>query len=698
MTMIQSLDALFNPRRLALVGASDSNIFARTAVANAMSFMAAGDFALVNARLSEVAGRVTVATCQEIEGGIDAAILLSSYKRARIDLDDAATAGAKAVVVLSQGWGEAGEEGIHRQAELVAAAKDHGIALLGPNSLGCANTGMGRAMAAFAGIPPTPGPIALLSQSGALANGILSYAGTRGVGFSLIATTGNEAMVTLSDLLAYAVEHEQTKAIAMFAETIRDPATFLAATQRAADLGKAVVIVKAGSSEIAARTAASHTGAVVGDDRVIDAVFGQHGVIRVDSLEDLVVTAQLAARSGALSAPGFAAVSISGGACDLIADRAHDEGLRIALPSAASVAAMEATLPDGVPHLNPMDVTGAALADATIWERAMTALAVDGGIGLMGVVVRTPRTADEPMSPSLQAIGRASRALGETTVFLCPQSEQTIDEETLGKLAAEGIDLVLPSVDRAVTAAAKVQWWSRWRANQRRATAEILPAVRAAAHDRPEGEVGARGLLELAGVPVVPAVLVQDADSARRAAERFGGRVVLKIASRDIAHKSDIGGVKVGVPTDSVEAAFAAVMAAGKSLDPVPRIDGVLVSPMRPPGIEMIVGVVRDPSWGPVLAVGLGGIFVEVLSDTVLRVLPVTADDVSGMLNELRAVKVLDGFRGAEPADREALVSTILAISQMAGSLGPDLVSFEVNPVRVYSAGAESLDALVEWA
>ncbi len=320
------LTSLFRPRSVALVGASDKSVFSLLAYRNLVEFGFGSRTYLVNRRGAQTHGQPTVRSCAEIGEPVDVAYLMVPQAGTLEALDDAAAAGIRNACVLSSGYGEAGEAGRAAQADLVAHAESLGLVLLGPNHLGFANFTERVPVCSIPGLPEVAGPIALLSQSGASSSAMLDFATMVNVGLSYLVTLGNEAMITAGHVLDFLVDDPGTQAVAVFMETVRDPEVFRRAARRAAEAGKAIVALKAGSSALSARTAAAHTGALVGDDRVIDAVFADLGVIRVDSIEDMLITAGAAAALGRLARPGIGIVSISGGACDIVADRAEDLG------------------------------------------------------------------------------------------------------------------------------------------------------------------------------------------------------------------------------------------------------------------------------------------------------------------------------------------------------------------------------------
>ncbi|MEU7874484.1 acetate--CoA ligase family protein [Dactylosporangium sp. NPDC049140] len=697
----ERLNSLFRPRSVALVGAANKSTFSALAYRNLVEFGFDAHTFLVNRRGAETHGRATVTSCRQIGEPVDVAYLMVPQAGMPEALDDAAAAGIRNAVVLSSGYGEAGDAGRAAQEQLVAHAKSLGIALLGPNMLGFANFVDRIPVCSIPGLPAVAGPVALLSQSGASSAAMLEFATMVNVGLSHMVTLGNEAMITAGHVLDFLVDDPHTRAVAIFMETVRDPEVFRRAARRAAEAGKAVVVLKAGSSELSARTAAAHTGALVGDDRVIDAVFAELGVIRVDSIEDMLITAGAAAALGRLQRPGIGIVSISGGACDIIADRAEDLGAALPELAEPTRATLAQIMPGYGTVQNPLDVTGAAIIDPSIFTRSIEALSKDPSIGVVGVVQGVPWIDEgQPYFGQMfiDAIGAGMSAAACPAAFI-NQVMQPITDHTRAIMAKGGVPYVIPGLRQAVVALRNVAWWSE----ATRSTAAPTPA--AAVTVPPAGgrrgqwsEDAARRLLTDAGVPVVPGRLVTSAEGAVDAAAELGRPVALKIVSPEILHKSDIGGVRLDVAPDSpsVRAAYAAVTAAAATV-PGARLEGVLVSPMRRGGVELLVGVVRDPQWGPMLAVAFGGIYVEILHDSVLSPLPVTPAQARGMLERLRGIALLQGARGGTPADLDAVAAAVARVGDLALALGDDLESLEINPLRVEGSSVEALDAVVTW-
>src|SRR5690348_2601893 len=701
----ERLTSLFRPRSVALVGASDKSVFSQIAYHNLVEFGFADHTYLVSRRGTPTHGQPTVTSCAQIGEPVDVAYLMVPQAGLLEALDDAAAAGIRNACVLSAGYAEAGEAGRAAQAELARHAAGLGMVLLGPNHLGFANLTDGVPVCSIPGLPAESGPVALLSQSGASSSAMVDFAAMVNVGLSSLVTLGNEAMITAGHVLDYLVDDPGTRAVAVFMETVRDPETFRRAARRAAQAGKAIVVLKAGSSALSARTAVAHTGALVGDDRVIDAVFADLGVIRVDSIEDMLITAGAAAALGRLDRPGIGIVSISGGACDIVADRAEDLGAELPELAAGTREALAAVMPDYGTVQNPLDVTGAAVIDPSLFTKSIAAMSRDPSVGVVGIVNSLPWVDDgRPYIGQMfvDAIGAGMRAAACPTAYV-NQVMQPISAVTRASMERGGVPYAIPGLRQAVVALRNVAWWSQASRAVTDGTAGPAAAVAEAAGALGErrghwSEEAARRLLAAARIPVVPAQLAASAEEAAKAAAGFGVPVSVKVVSPQVTHKTDIGAVRLDVPPDgaAVAAAYAAVTGAAAAVAGA-VVEGVLVSPMRRGGAELLVGVVADPLWGPMLAVALGGVFVEVLKDSVVTPLPVSQERARELLGRLRGRAVLDGARGGAPADLDALAAVIARVGDLALALGDDLAALEVNPLRVDGAVIEALDALVTW-
>jgi acyl-CoA synthetase (NDP forming) len=700
------LRTLFEPRSIALVGASDKSTWSLMIYVGLTQGGFDGKVYFINPRNSIVHGQPAVARLTDIGEPVDLCYIMVGTDAVLPVIQDMIAAGIHNAVVLTGGFAEQDDHGRALQEEITRLAAEHDLAIIGPNCMGYIN--ITRSTEAMATLPERPilvGSVALISQSGALGGMMLNYAHTQNVGLSMLISTGNEAVISVTDALQYAVEDEETKVIALFMETIREPDRFMQIAKRAFERGKPIVVLKAGRSEVTARVALTHTGALTGDDRVIDALLRQLGIIRVNSIEELILTANAFAIAGQLSGRRLGIVAISGGVCDLAADLAEDA--RIALPVFVEQTRNElrGLLPVLGPANNPLDVTGAAMNNQDLMGNLLGVVTHDPGLDAV-LCLMEPPVDDSPQAHFLMNILMGiGQALERSSIpaFMIPLANNDVRESGRDFLERTGIPFLSGGIRLLIPALGKLMdWTERYRNAQAHESPAPAEGVRAISLDGIASgswsEYQARAFLEQQGIPVITAMLATSADQAAEAARVMGFPVALKIASPDIVHKSDIGGVKLSLQNeDTVREAFTQVMESAKAVMPSAHIEGVLVSPMRSGGVELLVGVTHDATWGQVLAVGMGGIWVEVLKDTSLRVLPVTRDDVRAMLAELQGARLLHGARGSKPVALDALVEVIYRTAELAQGMKAGLESLEINPLRVDGSQIEALDAVITW-
>jgi acyl-CoA synthetase (NDP forming) len=697
------LRPFFAPRSVALVGASEGSGWARFVVESLRTAGLSGRLVPVHRSQPSAFGEPALRSLRELDEPVDLAYAFVPTDAVESVLDDAAHAGVRNVVVLASGFGEDGAAGRERERRLVDLAIDHDLTVLGPNCLGFINAPAGAAPFGLHIHPPLiAGPVGIVLQSGALASAVMQFARARAIGISLLTSMGNEAIITAADVIEYLVEDEATKVIALFLESIRDPQRFIALADRALVAGKALVALKVGRSPEGQATALAHTGAVAGDDAVIAAVLRQHGVVRAESLEDLLVTAGLLGYGPVPTGPRMGVVTSSGGACDIIADRAADEGIAIPAFASSTVERLSAVLPPFAAVRNPLDITGWVLADARAaasgtGDASLNAVADDPGVDFILNAVALPT--DEPPDTTLlhRRLSGIVAAQERTEKPIVHFTIVCTDLSTFGRTVTQQYGLhVLGGIELGIRAIGHALRWNTARADLLTAstapTDPVPPAT--VVHSGPWSESEARDLVAGYGVPLVPAELATSAPAAVAAAERLGYPVAVKVCSAALTHKSDIGGVALGLAdAEAVAAAYERVVAAGKAH--TDDVVGVLVSPMRPAGTELFAGVTVDATFGPVVAVGLGGVFVEVLGDVSLRALPVRPDEVERMLGELRGAAILHGARGAPPVDLPAVARAVAGLTDAALALGPRLQTIEVNPLWTHGSRVEALDVLV---
>jgi acyl-CoA synthetase (NDP forming) len=703
----ERLREFFAPRSIALVGASDNSGWARLIVASCATTGFPGPLTAVHPTAKSAFGLPVVRNLRDLPEPADLAFILAPVQAVEGVLDDMGATGIPNAVVLASGYREVGPDGRELEDALVARAIANGVTILGPNCLGFVNAHTRSAPYALTlPAPLIPGPVGVALQSGALASVVLAFAKAHAIGLSMLTSMGNEAMMKTADVLDYLVEDEATKVICLFLEEIGDPAAFAAVAAKADRAGKPIVALKVGSSPAGQQAAMAHTGSVAGDDAVVDAVLRQLNVIRVTSLEELLTTGAALGYNRWPEGRRVGVLTLSGGSCDIIADAASAQGFQIPAFADETVTAIGALLPSFASAQNPLDVTGFGTL-ANLSGRTGPLTAVDHALDIAvqdpnldfvlfcGLALPEARPPDETMAATLETrtewlAGRMASA----PIPVIPAATTCVDVSGYGRdlLTRHGLNM-LSGLDLGMTALGHMLRWAENRGRVRAGAPAAKPASGGTA--RAWSEEAARRLLADTGVPVVPGGLAASAAEAVEIAGRVGLPVALKICSAQITHKSDIGGVALGLGSEAeVRAAYDKVRAAGEAV-PDARVDGVLVTPMRSGGAELLAGVTVDPTFGPVLAVGLGGVWVELLGEVSLRLLPVDAAEVKRMLGELRGLPLLQGARGARAANLDVVAEAIAGLGEVALSLNGTLRVLEVNPLWVNGDQVEALDVLV---
>ncbi|MFC4315012.1 acetate--CoA ligase family protein [Steroidobacter flavus] len=730
--MSHPLAALFSPRSIAFVGATERSVWTRAALANLRTLGYDGKLFLVNRKGGEVLGHPAVSTIRDIGEPVDVALLMVPSEALLDTLPELSAAGIRHAIILSAGFAESGAAGRELQGRLTSLARDHGVSLLGPNCLGFVNY-TSKAPVWTVSLRPQRArdpKIAIVSQSGALAAQMSYFAQWQGIGLTYMVSTGNEAGVGVAQVIDYLVDDPSTRSIALFLESVRDAPAFARACLRASQAGKPIVVLKVGSSEVTVRSAQAHTGSLVGDDRVFDAACRRFGLVRVTSLEDLILTAEVLARWGKVPDGGLGLISLSGGLCEIAADRAADAGVNLPSLSPATSGRLAAALPDfGTPH-NPLDVTGGALLDPSMLEKSLDAMTAEPAFAAVVAVLDVAASAadDGKLLRQLLAGVAAAQSRAARPTLLISHTVRPFSELSEEIIDATGCNYLPCGVEHGIRAVARAVEWSKlarevqpsssvnvapvrgvhsstngsgtlaYVAPSERQGERRSPGVLIGVDARPQSERDVLEYLHGCGVPVVPAKVVNSAQDAVSHANALGSAVALKIVSPDIPHKTEVGGVMLNITgADAVAVAYEKILASARRAMPEARIEGISVGPMRDAGVELFVGTMRDPQWGPVITVGLGGVWVEALRDTSLRLLPISQDDALAMLDELRGKALLNGFRGTPAVDRNNLANVITAIGDAALALGPQLLSLEINPLRASGDRVEALDGWAEW-
>jgi acyl-CoA synthetase (NDP forming) len=670
---MHALDRLFHPRSVAIVGASaDLDKLTGRPLAYLQRHGFTGTIYPVNPRSDSIAGLTCYPDVKSLPAPPDVGIVLLGAERVQDAVRDLSKAGTAAAVILASGFAEAGAEGQQRQRDIMAAAGS--MRILGPNTIGLVNITDKIALSASNALQIgelIEGNIAVVSQSGGILGSLLSRAFGRGIGFSKLIATGNEVDIDVSECIEYLTEDKSTAVIALYLEGLRDAKRFRAAAEKAAAAGKPMVVFKVGRSESGVRSAVSHTGALAGADRVYDALFKQTGVIRAAMFGDLLdIPAALAMRQ-TLSGNRVAIVTSTGGAATLVADSCGLAGLHTPAPDKVTADRLLALqIRDASLDRNPIDVTLGGLRPdflRSVIEILLDSPSYDAVIVIVGSSgLGRP---DLVAGPVIEARAKSKKPL---LVYVSPDAPNIIKH--LNRHGApESCALALSAMRQSSRLAVRPKLASL--AKSRGLLANDLGSG-------PLNEAESKKLFARFGIPTVKEFVVASAHEAEQAARTLNGNVVLKILSREIAHKTEVGGVMVNVKPRDVARRCEEMHAAVTKATQAP-LEGFLVQEMIANGTEMILGFHRDPQLGPAVLLGLGGITAELFNDTTLRLPPLSRQDAEEMIDELKGSALLRGFRGRAKCDVVALASAIVAFSEMVVELGDRLLEDEINPLFV---------------
>jgi acetyltransferase len=700
-----ALAPLLAPERVALVGATErAGALGRLVWQNLAAGGLRGTLSAVNPKHKQVFGQICYARLKDLPEAPELAVIVTPARSVPGILEEAGAAGVRAAVVLSSGFGEAGDEGRALQAEALAAARKHGLRLLGPNCLGLMRTDAGL-NATFSPVAALPGKLALLSQSGAICTALLDWAHAAGVGFSSVVSLGAAADVDFGELLDFLVADPATDAVLMYVEGIRDARRFVSALRAAARV-KPVVVLKVGRHATGTHAASSHTGALMGSDAVFDAALRRCGTVRVQTYTQLFAAARILAAGRMPGGERLAIVTNGGGPGVMAADCATDNGVPLAQLSAESIAALDQKLPPQWSRRNPVDIIGDAppqrFADATA-----TVLA-DPGVDAL-LVMYSP-VAVTPPEAAAKAVADASR--GSRKPVIAAWLGDLRAGRTRGKPEEPGLaNFYTP--ENAVEA---FSFLCAYRRNQAQLL-EVPNALRSSrAQEQPDlGAVNAireralaekrailteqesKAVLGAFGLPVPRTIIAADRTAALAAAGAIGYPVALKVHSPDITHKTDVGGVRLNLQNAAmVASAFDDMLHHVRALRPEARIEGVTVQPMLrfAHAREVLVGVATDPVFGPVISFGAGGVAVEALRDTAVALPPLNAALAAELMQRTRIAGLLAAHRDIPAADAAALVAVLEGVSRMVCAL-PWLKEMDLNPVIAHAGGAIIADARI---
>lgn len=698
-----SLRPVFEPEAVALVGASPD--FARYG-GRALHFLSGfgfdGPIWPVNPKYSEIKGMACYPNLEALPGRPDHVGIVVAPERVLPVLEECAAIGVKAVTVFSAGFAEQGDaEGAALQDRLADFVRNAGIRMIGPNCNGVINWKRRFSMSATAALlEPTarPGCVGVVSQSGGLGQINIMWRAIRaGLGISYQASCGNEADVDTFDVVDFMIEDPDTRIILMAVEAIRDGAKLRAVADRARQARKPILMLKLGRSQHGRKAAASHTGAMTGADEVHDAALAQAGILRVDDPEHLYHAALLFQQARKLAAEGVASISVSGGCLALLADQAERFDLSFPGYSPQTLATLSTVIPSFITISNPTDLSVEVLGKPGGLARVLDAVAADPAIGVMLPMLTMTTRRDLDLFLDFARTASKPTAIiwsGGCTDEPMPENDRIID----GVPVFRDIDTALRATGLFIRHAAFVRKADSRHPPRRPDDIDVDRARRllASATDRTLPERLSKQILSAYGLCVTREALATRAEEALEHFRAIGGPVAMKVESPQITHKTDIGGVRLGVANErEVIDAFDSIMQAARASHPTAKLNGVLVQEMVPTGIEIILGCSTDPNYGPVIALGIGGIFAELIGKPVLRLPPLSDQEAREMIDALPHRRILDGVRGQPAADREVLAQVIVRFSWLVADLAADVAEIDINPLILRGNSAVAADALI---
>ncbi|MBN1137710.1 MAG: acetate--CoA ligase family protein [Anaerolineae bacterium] len=684
------LDMFSSPRAVAVIGASrDPAKLGYNVLHNIVQYGYAQRGAVypINPNAKEILGLKCYPSVLVVAGAIDLAVIVIPSRHVMNALIECGEKGIKGAVIISAGFREMGQEGWHREREIVSVARRYGMRLIGPNCLGVIDTISGL-NASFAVGMPRQGTIALMSQSGALCTSILDMALADGVGFSRFISLGNKADLDEIAFIKEWADDPHTRVIIAYLEGIGDGVEFVRVAGQVSR-HKPIIAIKAGTTSAGSRAVSSHTGTLAGLENAYEAAFRQSGVIRARSVQELFDFSIAFARQPLLQNARIAIVTNAGGPGIMATDACELAGLQLAPLEAETTASLRSLLPPAASVLNPVDVLGDAQADR--YEQTVSLVLNDPNVGGVIVIV-TPQIMTQ-VEATARVVGQLSKER-KKPILGCFMGREAV---------AQGVQILnehavpnYPVPERAVASMAAMMAYRRWRlrpAAQLETFAVDQDRVRHALQRvRDEGRVmmgdaEAWEILEAYGIATPKTRLARSPDQAVRLAQEIGFPVAVKIVSPDILHKTEVGGVQLNVATDKdVRKAYDLMVYRAGQYVPGAEIWGCLVQEMIVGGKEVIVGMHRDPHFGPLMMFGLGGVYVEALRDVAFRLVPFDRRDAREMIGEIRAASVFRGVRGENASDVEALSEALLRLSQLAVDF-PEILEFDINPVTVFEDG-----------
>jgi acetate---CoA ligase (ADP-forming) len=684
-----SFDRLFHPRGVAIIGASsDLTRIGGHPIKAMLNAGYKGGIFLVNPKYQEMHGRKCYPDAQSIGQQCDLAIIAVPAPAVANAIRDCGRAGISHAVVLTAGFRETGAEGRQLEAELKRAVRESGVRMVGPNCQGVLSL-EARVWAAFGSVADEtdfrPGKVSCAFQSGGFGYAIVNLAEAQGLGFRYCVSSGNETDIDTPELLAAFLDDVGTSAIFTYLEGTPDARRLLDVGRKSLETGKPVMVWKAATTDAGIKAAASHTANMTGSYDLYRAALRQSGLIEVDDVEPIVDIAKLFAQGRSPKGNSVGVLSISGGSGIVYADAAVRGGMTVPPFSEQTLAALRKIVPSFGSPENPADVTAGFFNDMSLFTSALEIVLADPRLDQLSILLASIS------GPSAQRAAEAIAAVANRTdkpLHVAWSGRHAKSPEAITAFNAAGIPFITTPV-RLARAAAVL---ARFAADRRRLLPRRTPQVRLPADlDLPAAatslsETESKAVLRAFEVPIAREVLLSPGADATAGAAELRPPFAVKIVSRDIPHKTEAGGVKLGVAREGLGAAVRGVIDSALKAKPDAKIDGVLVAEMAQ-GIEVLIGVINDESFGPTIALALGGVLTEVLQDVTYRIAPFDLDTAREMIAELRGARLFDGYRGKPAADKEALAQTLVAVAKMAAALAPRLQELDINPVFVGAEG-----------
>lgn len=693
--MTSAIEKLIQPRSIAIIGASaDFHKLNGRVMKFLIDHGYEGGIYPVNPKYDAIGDLKCYASVEDLPEAADLAVVTVPAALVSEAIAACGRKGIEAAVLFSSGFKEVGGEGVGLEQNLVATAGKAGVRICGPNTIGLINC-FDNAFASFTqygyGANVT-GPVSFISQSGAFGTAIAALARDRGIGLGYFISTGNECDLSVPEITHATLEDERISVATCYVEGIKHGGNWIALAERALELSKPVVITKVGRTDAGKRAAASHTGSLAGAEEVFDGIARQYGLIRARNEEHMMDLADAVMLCDLPEGPGVAVITQSGGAGVMMTDRAIELGLDVPQPSEEVRASVSEVIPAFGSANNPIDVTAQFLMNPAVLRDSVVRVFDDPDIHIAVIWLQLMHDhVDLLVDIFKQAKALAKKPFIVAWVGASDEAREKMRE--IGVCCLRGGEPAIDAVAGLVQFAETKRRYEKVLAE--RAQSEI-PASSLGKHRGIVGSIAAGAMLAEAGVTLPQHALCRNAGEAVAAAKDFGGKVALKVESPDILHKTDAGGVRLGLEGEgAIETAYEQIVAAAARYEDGAKIDGVLVEAMVDPAVEMVIGLKRDPAFGNVIMVGLGGVFVEVMKDVAIRLCPVTSAEALHMLDTLRGASILDGIRGDPVADRSKLAQMIVDVSRFGAVSGDDLVELDLNPVFAGPEGAVAVDWLL---